>query len=81
MYEVRLRKRANLIWEVELKDETSQTHQFGHTKQIQELFPDKTASRLGLSYEGSSKKRKNAIYVNSFVNIRQIANITLGKKL
>ena len=54
-----LRKRLNLIWEVELKDETSQTHQFGHTKQIQALFPDKTASRQGLSYEGSSKKRKN----------------------
>ena len=54
-----LRKRLNLIWEVELKDETSQTHQFGHTKQIQALFPDKTASRQGLSYEGSSKKHKN----------------------
>jgi len=78
---VRLRKRANLIWEVELKDETLQTYQFGHTKETQALIWDKTASRLGLSYEGSSKKRKNAIYVNSFVNIRQIANITLGKKL
>ena len=41
-----------------MKDKTSQTYQFGHTKETQALFPDKTASRLGLSYEGSSKKRK-----------------------
>ena len=27
-------------------------------EEIQELFLDKTASRLGSSYEGSSKKRK-----------------------
>ena len=61
MYEVWLRKRANLIGEVELKDETSQTHQFGHTKETQALFPDKIASRQGLSYEGSSKKHKKQI--------------------
>ena len=41
------------------KDETSQTYQFRHTKETQELIPDRSASRLGLSYEGSSKKRKN----------------------
>ena len=70
-----------MIWEVELKDEISKTYKFWHTEESRELILDKTASRLGLSYEGSSKKRKNAIYVNSFVNIRQIANITLGKKL
>ena len=42
------------------KDEVSQTYQLRHTKETQKLIPDKSASRLGLSYEGSSKKRKNA---------------------
>ena len=59
MYEVRLRKRANLIREVELKHETSQTCQFGHIKEALVLILNKTVSTLGLSYEGSSKKRKN----------------------
>ena len=59
MYEVRLRKRLNLIWKVALKDETLQTYQLWHTEEPREAFPDKTASRQELSYEGSSKKRKN----------------------
>ena len=61
MYEVRLRKRANLIREVELKHETSQTCQFGHIKETREWILSKTASTLGLSYEGSSKKRKKHV--------------------
>ena len=59
MHEAWLRKRLNLIWEVELKHETSQTCQFGHMKETREWILNKTASTLGLSYECSSKKRKN----------------------
>ena len=50
---------ASRGWSVELRHETSQTYQFGHIKETREWILNKTTSTLGLSYEGSSKKRKN----------------------
>ena len=50
---------ASRGWSGELRHETSQSYQFGHIKETREWILNKTTSTLGLSYEGSSKKRKN----------------------